>query len=282
MKVRVILPLLLLVGGAAAAGSDLSHAARFAMFMVPKAFTPNPQLEMSAFTEFTSQGRTVTAATPEHPVYFVAQNQGYQPMGYAVAGDHPPAGAELERFLYQALAGQGYLPANDTAHPPALALIFYWGVHYTIDLEMAGLFPELNEQYLLERATLVGGKRYAHDLSLQLAFGTSLVDRSVYKDFLRNQAAGDLYYVVVSAYDFAALARDERRLLWRTTLTVGAQGVSMRESLPPLILTGGEFFGRAMDETVALRRNVRRGTVTLGPLRVIESDVALPPPGRKK
>ena len=49
-----------------------------------------------------------------------------------------------------------------------------------------------------------------------------------------------------------------------------------------LILTGGPYFGREMTETVALRRNVRRSSVTLGPLRVIESDVPLPAPHRER
>lgn len=276
---------LLLVGpvpAGAETGAEASYAGNpWYLFWVPKAFTPNPQLEMSAFTEFSPAGSKVTAATPQQPVYFVAQNQGYRPMGDIVAGDHSPGGADIERFLYRALAGQGYLPANDAAHPPGLVLVYFWGVHYNPDPEQRALFPELAERYLLERAALVGGRRYAHDLSLQMSFGTSLADRSEKKDFLRNQAASDLYYVVVSAYDFNALARNEHRLLWRTTLTVAAQGVSMRESLPPLILTGGEYFGRPMEETVALRRHVRRGTVTLGPLQVIENDVALPPDRKK-
>ncbi len=277
MKLRLILPVFLLLAVTAGAQSGLDGAAWW-LYLVPKAFSPNPQLEMTAYTEFTPVGREVTAATPQQPVYFVAQNKGYQPMGDPVAGDHPPVGADLERILYQSLAGQGYLPANDAAHPPGLALVYFWGVHYNMDPEMAVRFPEKHEQFLLERAGLVGGKRYAHDLSLQLQFGVSLADQSVYKNFLRNQAASDLYYVVVSAYDFARLARGEHQLLWRTTLTVTAQGVSMHEALPPLIVSGGDYFGRSMDETVALRRNVRRGTVTLGPLKVIESDVAVPPP----
>jgi hypothetical protein len=278
MKIRALLfPVLLLVGGAAAAPSDDVGSPWWTIF-VPNAFMPNPQLEMSAYTEFTAAGRNVAPATPAQPVFFVAQSKGYQPMGDGVAGDHPPVAAELDRFLYQALAAQGYLPAKEVSPAPGLALIYFWGVHYNMDRDLAALFPEKHEQYLLERAALVGGKRYAHDLALQMQFGVSLADHSVYKDFLRNQASSDLYYVVVSAYDYTRLARGEHQLLWRTTLTVTAQGVSMHEALPPLIVTGGEYFGREMTETVALRRNVRRGTVTLGPLKVIESDVALPPP----
>jgi hypothetical protein len=275
MKARTFLPLLLLWGVAAAAPAYNGSA--WWQILVPKAFSPNPLLEISVFTDLTPEGRKVQEPAPGQPVYYVAQNQGYRPMGEVVAGDHPPVGAEIEHFLHQALAARGYLPADDPSRPPGLVLVYFWGVHYNMDPALAGLFPDRRDQYLMERAALVGGRRYAYEFSLMLEFGVTLADRSPYKDYLRNQTASDLYYVVVSAYDFAAIARDEHKLLWRTTLTVTSQGLSMKESLPPLILTGGEYFGRKTPETVAIRRNVRRGTVTLGPLRIIESDVSLPP-----
>ncbi len=83
----------------------------------------------------------------------------------------------------------------------------------------------------------------------------------------------DVYYAVVSAYAYDELARTQRRLLWRTTMTVNTRGVSMGESLPPLVATAGAFFGRETNEPLALRREVRRGTVKRGPLKVIEEDV---------
>ena len=89
----------------------------------------------------------------------------------------------------------------------------------------------------------------------------------------RRQAGSSVYYAVVSAYAAEDIARNDRQLLWRTTMTVNTQGVSMRESLPPLIVTGGEFFGRPTEGPIAIRRQVRRGTVKLGPLVVISSDV---------
>ena len=52
-------------------------------------------------------------------------------------------------------------------------------------------------------------------------------------------------------------------------MTVNANGVSMRDAVPPLVISAGQYLGRETDDTVAIGRRVRRGTVTLGPLKII-------------
>ena len=244
--------------------------------LIPKPFQKNPQLEMTVFTELTAHGRSLPKAAPEHPLHFIAQDQGFRPMGDGVGGQRPPLSAELESILQKALAEQGYLPFTNAARTPDLVLIYYWGSHYRLDLEMARMFPEMQRQHLLERAVLVGGRAYANEIELQLNFGYLPGDRSLKKGYLFQQADTDLYYVVVSAYDHASVLANAPKLAWRTAMTVNAIGVAMKESLPPLILTAGPWFGREMNETVALRRTIRRGTVILGPLQVIEDEPPAP------
>jgi len=275
----------LLLPAVAQQGSDDTPAIREASApaynfnLIPKPFQKNPQLEMTVFTEFTAHGRTLPRAAPDHPLYFVAQDEGFRPMGDNVGRQRPPLPAELESVLQKALAVEGYLPFTPAAKSPDLVLNYSWGSHYRLDLEMARMFPEMHRQHLLERAVLVGGRDYAKEIELQLDFGYLPGDRSLKKGYLFQQADTDLYYVVVSAYDHASVAANAPKLAWRTTMTVNAIGVAMKESLPPLILTAGRWFGREMTETVALRRSVRRGTVILGPLQVIEEE---PPKTERK
>ncbi len=252
----------------------IEQKGEFHVKWMPKAFTSNPTLEMTVFSELTAYGRTLPEVTAAQPVYFVAHDEGYHPMGDIIA-EHPPLPAELERSVYAALADRGFLPAADAAHPPGLALFFFWGSHNAFDQDQAGMFPELNVRQILERATLVGGRAYTRKLGQEFEFGSALPDHSVKQDYLRYQAAHDLYYVVVSAYDFAGLAHGERKLAWRTTMTVNANGVSMRESLPVLVATGSFYFGRESSEPVAIRRDVHRGAVKLGPLHILDEDVRL-------
>ncbi|MEO7411801.1 MAG: hypothetical protein ABIZ81_00465, partial [Opitutaceae bacterium] len=80
-------------------------------------------------------------------------------------------------------------------------------------------------------------------------------DRTQEREFLRDQTNEDLYFVVASAYDGQALARGERKLAWRTSMTVNTKGVSMAETLIPLVTAAAPFFGH---ETAEPQINVSR------------------------
>jgi hypothetical protein len=102
--------------------------------------------------------------------------------------------------------------------------------------------------------------------------------------FLVDQTASDVYYVVVSAYDYATVAANNPVLLWRTRMTVAAQGVSQQISLPTLVQTAGPYFGKEMEgpEIVLKRANVRTGRVDVGTPTVVEPvPQAAPPPAKK-
>ena len=274
--------LALLLPAAAQQNSDDTPAIReasapaFNFNLIPKPFQRNPQLEMTVYTVMTDFGRTLPVAEPAAPATYVASDHGFMPLGDAVGRQRPPLPAEVEKIMVRALDERGYVAAAD-GQAPGLVLIYYWGSHYRLDLDMQRMFPEMHRQHLLERAALVGGPAYAQEILRQFEWGYLPGDRSLKKGYLFQQADTDLYFVVISAYDHASVLARAPKLAWRTTMTVNAIGVAMKESLPPLILTAGEWFGRAMDDTVALRRSVRRGTVELGPLRVIEDE---PPPPR--
>lgn len=251
----------------------------FGFSLVPNAFSRNPRLSMTVYTELTGLGRKVPPASAVAPVYFVAVDRGLQSQGEPVSGVISPTPAVLHDTLFQALADGGYQPAPE-GRPAGLALVYYWGSHQSMDPDLGALFPERNRQYFMERAYLVGGRAFRHEIMNQFNYGYTFADRTPRKNFLINQVSDDIYFVIVSAYDYAALAAGERRLLWRTMMTVATHGVSMKDSLPPLVMTAGPYFGRETAEPVALHRRVRRGTVTLGPLKIV-ADVVPDRPVRK-
>lgn len=248
---------------------------------IPRIFQRNPSLEMTVFTEVSDYGKGVEPATLDAPQYYEMSVQGRHDRGEVLAGDRGPAPEELLAVLQRSLAGTGYRPA-DAAHPAGLVLVWFWGAHNAVDSDMVAQFPELARRYILERAILVGGKSYAAKLGREFAYGETDLSISGKKEFLRMQASEDLYFMVVSAYRLADVVHNENKVLWRTMMTVNTRGVSMSESLPPLILTAGDYFGRATAEPMALRRAVRRGTVKLGPMQIIEPGVpaSMAAPGR--
>lgn len=160
---------------------------------------------------------------------------------------------------------------------------------------------------LLERAGIVGGTRFASDflkaledeadyrratapkmdstgtvevipsvagdLADKMLSATSPMHRFVQRDDITRRlvdmAYGSCYYVIASAYDASALAQGRHRLLWRTKMSVLADGVSLTQTVRPMIFHAGDYFGRNMDAAVTLSRRVREGKVEIGEASVI-------------
>jgi hypothetical protein len=287
---------------ASVVNSPIAHAAdaeitgdsgsEFSFSLVPKAFQRNPRLDMTVFTEMTPAGRLAAPASPDHPVYYVVQAGGYRQFGQGYAGEHQPPVAVLERVMKKALASKGYLPAADPAHRPTLLVVFNWGSHNRVTPETASISPDAMVRNVMERALLVGGSEFARAVGQeyeQSSFGAinvpsfadasfsftaplrRLADGDAKLQYLQYQIHEDVYFVIASAYDYASVAQGHRTLLWRTNMTANTAGVSMRESLPPLIATAAPFFGRETVAPEALSRRINRHPqVDIGQATVVE------------
>jgi len=151
---------------------------------------------------------------------------------------------------------------------------------------------------VIERAQLIGGTKFAQELGAVLdeeaaydrshsGLTTIFARASPFNRFVNanddrmrlvEESFSSCYFVTASAYDLAAMKKGARVLLWRTKMTVNSIGISMTESLPPLIASAGPYFGREMPETVTItRRMLREGRVEIGTPTVLE-DGSTPPP----
>ena len=271
--------------------------------LLPKAFQKHPMLAISIITEMTDEGRKLTPPTQDNPTYYHTFSLGYHQEGHGASQEGKVPKENLEKQLQNALASSGYLP-SDKVHPAALVLFLFWGEHTKLlqnDLETGeGGFDDIGHKNLLSRATLVGGAAFAKDLQKALeqqamSGGPSLpIFDPVYRftnrdDLTRNlmeQVLDDCYYVVISAYEGASLAHGERKLLWRTKMSTPAQGVSLVETTPALVASGGPFFGHEMTvASIVGKRITRGGHVELGPLQFkgyIDTPTAQEPSPAKK
>ena len=234
-----------------------------------------PGSTLTVITECTGAGRGAQLPTANHPAYVLVHSAGRHDYGRAVAGEDAPPAAELERDLEAALASDHYLAA-DQQHPPSLVIFLNWGIHANPAYDVQD--PDYGN--LLDRAALVAGRNFAVELARVLEQddlsaaslskrpwgfqqpgmrpvtpailfqGFSPLEsfrrRSPLNERLLTQISQDCYYVIVSAFDYAALARGDRRLLWRTKLTTQTVGTAMPAAIPALISAGPGHFGRAM------------------------------------
>ena len=286
--------------------------------LLPQSLQKNPRLELTVVTEMTAAGKKRPPATAEAPVYFELFTTGPKDIGHVPGNGTKIKAEEVEHTLVRSLASSHFLPARPPAQRPSIAILYTWGSHYLLtegDEENPVLSGNELARNLLDRAALVGGEKFARELlqlfqeadAMALTANAHLAPggepiltpemmafanpvemfkrRSIKNEMLVDQSASDVYYVVASAYDYGAMAANQRVLLWRTRMTVAAAGVSAEQSLPTLVLSAGPYFGQDMPEPEFIsKRALRDAEVKIGPTTVVESDVktAPPPPPAKK
>jgi hypothetical protein len=274
--------------------------------LLPKSFQSNPKLDMTVYTEMTDLGRKLPPVSPEHPATYQLDYAGFHPMGELSAGHQLPTQEEMEQLLTRVLASQGYQPAAVPTQPPDLLLVYVWGTHNRITQldEDSPAGAEAVRRNIIERALLVGGKKFADELNKVIddsqraadsAASTSRLpgftpimtsdlntpinlfeQKNPNNQFLLEQSLDDCYFVVASAYDYRSVSAGKKELLWRTRMTVNAQGVSMKQALPTVVISAGPFFGReTVESAVIQRRAVPDGTIEISTPTVVEG----PAPG---
>ena len=289
---------LFVTGLAPAAVQDEKSASGFQFELRPRSFQKKPLVDVHVITEMTPTGRTQAPPTAAQPVWYVTRAAGQLTLGLGSSSvDEKPADvAQLEELMASSLALSHYLPARE-GQEAKLIIIYSWGSHSApisqndpgVNEDGAADMGESREamtREMIERAKLVGGEKLTKELitamseeSAMRRAGISFGMLSPMEQFrnrntktmaLLDDIAGSIYFVAASAYDAASVATNKRVLLWRTKMTTRASGLSLLESMPTLIATAGQYFGKDMAESESVRRRLDRdGTVELAPLQVL-------------
>lgn len=220
-------------------------------------------------TDTTPAGRKLTPPSPEQPVYYLGQSLGCR-LG-SIPGDRLPPTKEMNRFVADVLAKQGYLGATPGAHEPALYLILQWGqldprggdhlwfLGYDSRQDIAApIFPGL-----------LGAEVWRRN------------NRSRMIETILDYASGPIYGIIVTAFEYHSARTQNPVIYWQTRIALPTNGKSMAEALPAMVLAAGPSIGRETDKP--LLRDVdhaRQGRVDFGQLKVlgVEDEFAAPPP----
>lgn len=145
--------------------------------------------------------------------------------------------------------------------------------------EVSEAMAEVDRIAGMERShvTVAGGEDFGSVASMMRDPFDVLRNKGPDYERLVDELFSSSYFVVATAYDYAALVRKERKLLWRTKMTVNSLGVNMVESLPPLIASAAPYLGiETRDPVVISKRVMRGGNVEIGEAKVVEADATLP------
>jgi len=285
--------------------------------LLPKSLQAQPRLEATVVTEMTEAGRKLPPVTTASPAYYALQSGGFLRTASAPANRAMVSAEAIDVFVRRSLAARGYLPAEpEHDRRASLALVYAWGVHARLRPD-ENSSPQEMVQNVRTRAALVGGEKFAAqivDLMMrasaqadaalptarvtldgepvppvlgpeQLEFISPIEqfrNASARNEALLEQVGNDVYFVILSAYDAAELARGHRVLLWRTRMTAATEGIAATDALPTLIKSASPYFGREMKDIAVLApRSGSAGKVDYGPLEVKEWDAKMPAAEKK-
>jgi hypothetical protein len=255
----------------------------------------NPMYYRTHTAKFTQMGWSVSAGERPPPT---AELEGAVQKALAANGYLAATKTEIqpEILVILTFGSHGTDPAStapiDEGSPPVTA-----GELVPLVVRDLALFKDV-----ISRASLVGGEKFATELKAALDNEVRNIKTnqtaeragvpihvpvspefgSPFQDFMnggKNRAVVEhlsemvfhtCYFVLASAYDYAAAEKNEKRLLWRTKMTVEAQGVSMEEILGPLVANTGSYLGREMSEPAVVKKRIDRdGKVEIGTPTVV-------------
>jgi hypothetical protein len=107
-------------------------------------------------------------------------------------------------------------------------------------------------------------------------FRTNMRSRAV--ETILADAKGAIYGIIITAFEFKTAHTASPVPYWQTRIGLPANGKSMVEALPTMLVAAGPAIGRPADAPVLLDTdNARQGTVKLDDLKFLD---ALPEPAR--
>lgn len=211
--------------------------------------------------DVTSEGKKQPPPTRDTPRYYFPTITDYRELGAVMAGTKSPSKDDVLQAVITALARENYLLAKPGSKPD-LALMIWWGSVNPLVDEM-----EANEGDLAPTQVFFNKREM---LALVGAFKADVFFKFD-ADQLKEAATDDRYFILIAAYDFAALEKRERKLLWSARMSTESTGRAPDEIFPVLAASGTAVFGRDTAPTVLdASRPIKRPEVELGPTKVVD------------
>lgn len=209
-------------------------------------------------TDMTQEGRALTPATVDKPVYYRGLSLGSK-LG-SIPGDVAPDEKMFDRFVAKVLAKQGYLGAETGVHDPALFLIVQWG-YLTPRTDDLAWFLGYNPNQDIGapwNPAMLGPEVFLRDF------------RSDTVETILTTAQEPTYGIIITAFEFKSDSTARPIVYWQTRIGLAAVGKSMAQALPAMIVAGGPTIGRETKTPVlGDTDNPGRGHVELGELKVV-------------
>jgi hypothetical protein len=231
--------------------------------------------EVLVVSDLYDQKSGLTRPTKQRPIHFFVFGGTELTLGDAIAGEPMPKKDEVGAAVAAALVSQGFTLTKVGGPVPELAIVFSYGTANLATAEINETDPTTGEttSSLIgfnnrEIAQLVGADRASRRMLM-----SSEADRI-------NEAARDnRVYIFVAALDVEALRKKQRKLIWRTRMSIDARRRTLPETMKIMLASAAPYFGTNTDLPQFIEDSDRRkAEVIIGTPKVVEDEVTKTPP----
>ena len=209
-------------------------------------------------TDVTAEGRALTPPTAKSPVYFIGRSFGCK-LG-SISGDELPDEKTMNQFVAEVLAKQGYRSAADGVREPSLFLVVQWGYLQpgSGDLLWFLGYNPADDIAAPSFPGVLGPEVFRRN------FRSHLVET------ILDGASDPIYGIIVTAFEYKSAKTARPVIYWQTRIGLPANGKSMAQALPTMMLAAGPTIGReTTTPTLRDADDVREGRITLGELNIL-------------
>lgn len=206
---------------------------------------------------FTENALPEYKPTPDQPVYYMFMGGLERTIGSSIANEPMPDTEVIRQEVIKTLAKQNYQETKVGGPAPQLVIIFTYG-----SANFDGFIGDRREMSQLVGANKANRQFLSTSESEQI-----------------NEAARvDRVYLMVAALDAMALAKKEKKLVWRTRISIESLRNSLPESLSLMLADAAPYFGEDTDLPVFRDDTARKASVKLGDLKFLDEPAPPAPP----
>ena len=181
--------------------------------------------------------------TKEHPVYYIVLGGAERSLGDPIAGEKMPDRAALTQEIERALDTQGFVRTKVGGPRPHIAILYSYGTANLSMVDLDDTDPTTGET---TTSTITFNRR-----EIAALVGAFKADRhllmSSEADRINEAARDNRLYIFVAAFDVDALAKKQKKIIWRTRISIDSRRRSLPESMHVMLASAAPYFATETD-----------------------------------
>ncbi|MSU48258.1 MAG: hypothetical protein EXS37_04060 [Opitutus sp.] len=209
--------------------------------------------------------------TKENPVYYIVLGGAERTLGDSIAGEKMPDRAVLTQEIERAMGSQGFTLTRVGGPRPSIALLFTYGSANLSTVDLNDTDATTGET---TTSTIAFNRREIAQLVGALKADRHLLMSSE-ADRINEAARDDRLYILVAAFDVDALVKKQRKLLWRTRISISSRRQSLPDAMRVMLASAAPYFATETDLPQFIEdADRRKAEVLIGTPTVVEEPAA--------